>query len=73
MSYLSLVGDSGALMKKIFFVVAAISWSTTKSGQHTLSFLLSAHAAGRNVTISGHGVCSNWSRSESFRYGLYAF
>lgn len=130
MSYLSLVGDSGALMKKIYFVVAAISWSilgyagtctncsiktlgfgpyydnlcssencvfimlegnitgkpscsdqgwqfvldtTTKSGQHTLSFLLSAHAAGRNVTISGHGVCSNWSRSESFRYGLYAF
>jgi hypothetical protein len=46
--------------------------TTTSSGQHTLSFLLSAYTAGKNVTISGTASCSNWNRSEDFRYGMYA-
>lgn len=46
--------------------------TTTKSGQHTLSFLLSAYTAGKNVRISGSDACNYWTRSEDFRYGIYA-
>ncbi len=45
--------------------------TSTKSGQHTLSFLLSAYAMKKTITISGNGFCSYWNRAEDFRYGLY--